>query len=50
MYRAVTHNKGILNGIISVANATGQDSRAIEAAANAYAAKSGKYSSLSSME
>ena len=35
-----------MNGIISVANATGQDSRAIEAAANAYAAHSGKYSSL----
>lgn len=38
VYRAVTHNKGIMNGIISAANATGQDSRAIEAAANAYAA------------
>jgi len=47
VYRAVTHNKGILNGIISVANAVGQDSRAIEAAANAYAAKSGRYRSLS---
>ncbi|MEO2202104.1 MAG: hydroxymethylglutaryl-CoA reductase, degradative [Nitrosopumilus sp.] len=47
VYRAVTHNKGILNGIVSVANATGQDSRAIEAAANAYAAKSGQYRSLS---
>ena len=46
VYRAVTHNKGVMNGIISVANATGQDSRAIEAAANAYAARSGKYSSL----
>jgi len=46
VYRAVTHNKGVMNGIISVANATGQDSRAIEAAANAYAAHSGKYSSL----
>jgi hydroxymethylglutaryl-CoA reductase len=46
VYRAVTHNKGIMNGVISVANATGQDSRAIEAAANAYAARSGKYSSL----
>jgi len=45
-YRAVTHNKGIMNGIIAVANATGQDSRAIEAAANAYAAKNGRYSSL----
>ena len=48
VYRAVTHNKGIMNGIISVANATGQDSRAIEAAANAYATRSGKYRSLSS--
>lgn len=47
VYRAVTHNKGIMNGIISVANALGQDSRAIEAAANAYAARSGRYSSLS---
>ena len=47
VYRAVTHNKGIMNGIISVANAVGQDSRAIEAAANAYAATSGKYRSLS---
>ena len=47
VYRAVTHNKGIMNGIISVANAVGQDSRAIEAAANAYASTSGKYRSLS---
>ena len=47
VYRAVTHNKGIMNGIISVANVVGQDSRAIEAAANAYAAISGKYRSLS---
>ena len=47
VYRAVTHNKGIMNGIISVANAIGQDSRAIESAANAYAAISGKYRSLS---
>ena len=47
VYRAVTHNKGVMNGIIAVANAVGQDSRAIEAAANAYAAKSGKYRSLS---
>jgi len=45
-YRAVTHNKGVMNGIISVANATGQDNRAIEAAAHAYAARSGKYTSL----
>jgi len=47
VYRAVTHNKGIMNGIIAVANATGQDSRAIEAATNAYAARSGQYRSLS---
>ena len=47
VYRAVTHNKGIMNGTIAVANAVGQDSRAIEAAANAYAAQSGKYRSLS---
>ena len=47
VYRAVTHNKGIMNGTIAVANALGQDSRAIEAAANAYAAKSGMYRSLS---
>jgi len=47
IYRAVTHNKGIMNGTIAVANAIGQDSRAIEAAANAYAAKSGRYRSLS---
>jgi len=45
-YRAVTHNKGIMNGIIAVANATGQDTRAIEAAAHAYAARTGRYGSL----
>jgi len=45
-YRAVTHNKGVMNGTIAVANATGQDSRAIEAASHAYAAKSGSYRSL----
>jgi len=46
VYRAVTHNKGIMNGIISVANATGQDSRAIDAAAHAFASNTGKYRSL----
>jgi hydroxymethylglutaryl-CoA reductase len=45
-YRAVTHNKGIMNGIIAVANATGQDTRAIEAAAHAYASRKGRYNSL----
>ena len=47
VYRAVTHNKGIMNGVVAVANATGQDSRAIEAAAHAYAARTGRYGSLS---
>ncbi len=47
-YRAVTHNKGIMNGIISVANSTGQDTRAIEAAVHAYASRNGKYTSLTS--
>jgi len=46
-YRAVTHNKGVMNGVIAVANSTGQDSRAIEAAAHAYASAGGTYSSLS---
>ena len=45
-YRAVTHNKGVMNGVIAVATATGQDNRAIEAAAHAYAAKNGAYRSL----
>ena len=46
VYRAVTHNKGVMNGAISVANATGQDSRAIEAAAHAFASHTGRYRSL----
>jgi hydroxymethylglutaryl-CoA reductase len=45
-YRAATHNKGIMNGIDPVAIATGNDWRAIEAGAHAYAARSGRYSSL----
>lgn len=45
-YRAVTHNKGIMNGIDAVCIATGQDFRAIEAAAHAYASRDGKYRSL----
>lgn len=45
-YRAVTHNKGIMNGIDAVVLATGNDFRAIEAGAHAYAAKNGNYSSL----
>lgn len=46
-FRAVTHNKGIMNGIDAVVLATGNDFRAIEAGVHAYASKSGKYSSLS---
>ena len=46
-YRAVTHNKGIMNGIDAVVMATGNDFRAVEAAAHAYASKDGIYSSLS---
>ena len=45
-YRAVTHNKGIMNGIDAVVLATGNDFRAIESCAHAYAAKEGKYKSL----
>ena len=46
-YRAATHNKGIMNGIDAVIIATGNDFRAIEAGAHAYAARSGQYTSLS---
>lgn len=46
-YRAATHNKGIMNGIDAVALATGNDWRAIEAAAHAHASRGGHYSSLS---
>ncbi len=45
-YRAATHNKGIMNGIDAVLLATGQDFRAVEAGAHAYAARSGRYSAL----
>ncbi len=45
-YRAATHNKGIMNGIDAVIIATGNDSRAIEAGAHAYAARNGQYTSL----
>ena len=45
-YRAATHNKGIMNGVDAVALATGNDWRAIEAAAHAYAARSGRYQAL----
>ena len=46
-YRAATHNKGIMNGVDAVVIATGNDWRAIEAGAHAYAARLGRYSSLS---
>jgi hydroxymethylglutaryl-CoA reductase len=49
-YRAATHNKGALNGIIAVILATGNDHRAIEAGAHAYAALQGRYTSLSVWE
>lgn len=49
-YRAATHNKGIMNGIVAVALATAQDHRAIEAGAHAYAARSGRYTTLTTWE
>jgi hydroxymethylglutaryl-CoA reductase len=49
-YRAATHNKGAMNGIIAVILATGNDHRAVEAGAHAYAAINGKYTSLSTWE
>ena len=49
-YRAATHNKGILNGIIGVVIATGNDNRAIEAGAHAYASRNGQYGTLSYWE
>ncbi len=45
-YRAATHNKGIMNGVIAVLKATMQDTRAVEAGAHAYAARNGKYEPL----
>jgi len=49
-FRATTHNKGIMNGISSVVIASGNDTRAIEAGAHAFAARSGRYTSLSKYE
>ncbi len=49
-YRAATHNKGILNGIIAVVIATCNDHRAVEAGAHAYAARTGKYNPLTMWE
>ena len=49
-YRAVTHNKGIMNGIDAVVLATGNDFRAVEAGVHAYACRNGQYSSLTHAE
>lgn len=49
-YRAATHNKGIMNGISAVVLATGNDTRAIESGAGAYASRSGQYSPLTTWE
>lgn len=49
-HRAVTHNKGIMNGIDAVVLATGNDFRAVEAGVHAYASRSGRYSSLTHAE
>lgn len=49
-YRAVTHNKGIMNGVDAVILATGNDFRAVEAGVHAYASRSGQYSSLTHAE
>jgi hydroxymethylglutaryl-CoA reductase len=46
-FRAVTHNKGIMNGVDSLVLATGNDFRAVEAGVHAYASRNGQYSSLS---
>ena len=46
-YRAATHNKGIMNGVVAVALPTAQDHRALEAGAHAYAARGGRYRALS---
>lgn len=49
-YRCATHNKGVMNGVIAVALATANDTRALEAGAHAYAAKDGAYKSLTCWE
>ena len=49
-YRAATHNKGIMNGIDAVVLATGNDTRAIESGAHAYAARTGAYTTLTTWE
>ena len=49
-YRAATHNKGTMNGIVPVVIATGNDTRAIESGAHSYAARNGRYTSLTTWE
>jgi hydroxymethylglutaryl-CoA reductase len=49
-YRCATHNKGIMNGVIAVAIACGQDIRALEAGAHSYASRSGRYKPLTTWE
>ncbi len=49
-YRCATHNKGIMNGVIAVAIACGQDTRALESGAHSYASRSGKYKPLTTWE
>src|SRR5690606_24196343 len=49
-YRAATHNKGVMNGVSAVVLATGNDTRAVEAGAHAFAARTGRYRSLTSWE
>lgn len=49
-YRCATHNKGIMNGVIAVALATGQDTRALEAGAHSFASRLGRYRSLTTYE
>ena len=49
-YRCATHNKGIMNGVVAVAIACGQDMRALEAGAHSYASRSGKYKPLTTWE
>lgn len=49
-YRAATHNKGIMNGVSAMVLATGNDTRAVEAGAHAYAARNGRYASLTRWE
>jgi hydroxymethylglutaryl-CoA reductase len=49
-YRCATHNKGIMNGVVAVGTACGQDTRALEAGAHSYASRAGKYKPLTTWE